>query len=300
MLATDAMAWTGYPPAWPGTPYGPGPMYRGPAWVAVAPPAWHPPAWPGRRRQAAPADELSAGTGASDEADCLPAALADDGLPVGQRKRLFIGTLLPLVKRENARLLGQRGRLLGLQEAVADGRSLSRKQRAWLHGLAQGYDVSAGSDSATTIRRLLRRVDVIPAGLVIAQAANESAWGRSRFARKGNNLFGIHTEDTDQGMKPKRREPGKTHLVRSYASIVDSVHDYMHNLNTHPAYRTLRSRRLEQHARAQPLSALRLAGALGAYSELGDEYVERIQDMIRSNDLEQIAGARAGRVALLD
>lgn len=230
----------------------------------------------------------------------LPAALADDDLPVEQRKRLFIGTLLPLVKRENTRLLGQRGQLLDLQGALAHGKSLNRKQRSWLHNLAQGYDVSAGNDTAATIRKLLRRVDAVPAGLVIAQAANESAWGRSRFARKGNNLFGIHTEDASQGMTPKRRAPGKTHLVRSYASIEASLHDYMHNLNTHPAYRTLRTRRVEQRANEQALSALRLAAGLGAYSELGDQYVERIQDMIRSNDLEQIASAQAGKVALLD
>ena len=35
----------------------------------------------------------------------------------------------------------------------------------------------------------------IPFDLIVAMAAYESAWGTSRFARQGNNLFGIRTWD---------------------------------------------------------------------------------------------------------
>ena len=43
----------------------------------------------------------------------------------------------------------------------------------------------------------------IPVGLVVAQAIHESEWGRSRFAREGNNLMGIRTFDpADNQMKP--------------------------------------------------------------------------------------------------
>ena len=37
----------------------------------------------------------------------------------------------------------------------------------------------------------------IPKQLVIAQAALETGWGKSRFANEGNNLFGIRTYDED-------------------------------------------------------------------------------------------------------
>ena len=82
------------------------------------------------------------------------------------------------------------------------------------------YDVH---DPGAIIEALLQRVDVIPAGLALAQAANESAWGKSRFAREGNNLFGTWTYDTDNGIKPERRAAGKTHLVRNYDSLEASA-----------------------------------------------------------------------------
>ena len=39
----------------------------------------------------------------------------------------------------------------------------------------------------------LEKIDVIPVSLVLAQSAVESAWGSSRFAREGNNIFGEWT-----------------------------------------------------------------------------------------------------------
>ena len=51
------------------------------------------------------------------------------------------------------------------------------------------------------------RMDEIPASLAIAQAAKETGWGTSRFALKGNALFGQWTW-SGEGLKPKNSEKG--------------------------------------------------------------------------------------------
>jgi len=40
-------------------------------------------------------------------------------------------------------------------------------------------------------RELLIRMKTHPVSIVLAQAAIESAWGESRFFKKGNNIFGM-------------------------------------------------------------------------------------------------------------
>jgi Bax protein len=61
----------------------------------------------------------------------------------------------------------------------------------WLKKVARDYRLANWShQSSAEWGALLSRVDIITTGLVMAQAANESAWGKSRFAVQGNNLFG--------------------------------------------------------------------------------------------------------------
>jgi Bax protein len=297
-MAQDAHAWTGYP-GYPGYPYAPATAWGPPVMpVRPYPVAYH--RYPGYARPAIatarpnpPGRSVATAVPVSYSKATtqvgLPAALADNGLSSDQRKRLFIELLLPLVSRENERLLDVRQELAGLQSERASGRALSESQLGWLREMADKYRIDADAGTSAILERLLVRVDAIPIGLAIAQAANESAWGRSRFAQEGNNLFGIRTYDTDQGIEPQARAPGKTHLVRSYDSIEASVRGYMHMLNSHPAYRSLRAIRSAQRERKQPLSALQLADGLGAYSEQGDDYIALIKTMIRSNQLEQFA-----------
>lgn len=299
-VAAKAMAWTGYPGAYPGNPYGPVARYRPPVMPGYpAAVVYGYPVYPGYavrrgatagRPASAPAVPARAVAGSRTAIPGkLPAALADADLSSDQRKRLFIEALLPVVVKENERLLGVRRELVELQSGLARGRTPGAARRAWLRELAADYRIDADADTGALIEDLLRRVDAIPAGLAIAQAANESAWGHSRFAREGNNLFGIWTYDEDKGIRPQRRAPGKSHFVRSYDSIRESVRNYMHNLNSHPAYQPLRERRAVLRERNQPLSALQLAAGLAAYSEQGDDYIVLIQSMIRANKLEHIA-----------
>ena len=306
LRSADALAWTGRPVPYPAYPYAQAGFQRPPAVPArLSPVAYQYPAYPAYPqypayappRQAAthpvqrpavraPAPAAKHGPSAKTRPSATPAA-AD--LSTDPHKQRFFDKLLPLVTRENERLLGTRRELAELQAARARGVRLQEARLTWLRKLADDYRVEGITGTDALVEALLERVDVVPAGLALAQAANESAWGKSRFAREGNNLFGTWTYDEDNGIKPKRRATGKTHLVRSYDSLEASLRDYMQNLNSHPAYQPFRERRAAQRADRQPLSALHLAAGLTAYAENGEEYVKLIQSMIRSNKLEHIA-----------
>jgi len=137
-------------------------------------------------------------------------------------------------------------------------------------------------------QELLKRVDEIIPSMALAQAANESAWGTSRFSKQGNNLFGIWTYNPEIGIKPLKREPGKKHFVRKFKSFQQSVTIYMHTLNTHSAYKKLRDIRYEAALNGKKLSGYELAKGLEKYSAKGLEYIQMIQAMINKNNLENI------------
>ena len=82
-----------------------------------------------------------------------------------------------------------------------------------------------------------------PPSLAIAQAATETGWGTSRFARKANAFFGQWTYDAKEGLKPTDADPGTRHTIKRYERLIDSTWDCAHNLNTNAAYRGLRQSR---------------------------------------------------------
>ena len=123
--------------------------------------------------------------------------------------------------------------------------------------------------------------------LALAQAIVESGWGRSRFAREGNALFGQWTWDKSQGLAPSGA-PEAGHAVRAFGSLLDSVRGYMHNLNTHASYREFRA------ARADGASPRALARTLIRYSERGAVYGEELVALMAQNDLEDFRDARLG------
>jgi Bax protein len=130
---------------------------------------------------------------------------------------------------------------------------------------------------------ILDRVDEIPTALVLIQAANESAWGNSRFARQANNYFGQWRFTKGCGLVPLRRNAGAKHEVQYFTSAELSVRAYIHNLNTSPSYKMLRNLRHFLRRQGKPLDAEFLAIGLKDYSERGMDYVRIIQGMIRSN-----------------
>lgn len=135
-----------------------------------------------------------------------------------------------------------------------------------------------------SLDELLTRVDTIPEDLVLIQAANETGWGSSRFAREGMNFFGQWCFKKGCGLVPQSRSEGLSHEVAVFKSVEDSVGSYMRNLNSNAAYSLLRAIRADLRAQNQPVSAEKLVYGLMNYSERQEAYVEELLDMLRHNN----------------
>lgn len=208
------------------------------------------------------------------------AAISD----IRTRKQAFFDFLRPVVISENARVARVRIRMLDIATQVDHGAAISPDDRQWLQTLAEKYHIDMPSIHDEQAWLLLkRRVDTVPFRLALAQAANESNWGTSRFAREGRNLFGEWCFSEGCGMVPQRRPTGMTHEVAVFASVNESVASYLHHLNRADVYMPLRVARHKERKRGKKPTANILAAGLGAYSERGQAYVDDIRRMIRVN-----------------
>lgn len=200
-----------------------------------------------------------------------------------ERKQAFFGYLLPIIQQRNQEILETRQQL---QEWEQDRDAIDSWVALRIQGLAEDYrmesfDIESDADWAT----LLRRVDVVPPSLALAQAAKESAWGTSRFSLQGYNYYGQWCFEKGCGIVPARRDANKKHEVAVFDSPETSVESYIHNLNSFYAYKPLRDIRAKLNAAQTPVTGMMLADGLVVYSERGAEYIKEIRSMIRNNNL---------------
>lgn len=201
------------------------------------------------------------------------------------KKLRFFSWLLPLVDDENERLAGLRQRLDYIHDHVRWGRPLDTEDRAWLAEVSREFGVNGIDPENEEFWPLIRRrVDILPDHLVLVQAANESAWGTSRFAREGNNLFGQWCFRQGCGLVPNDRPEGEVYEVAKFDSVDESIASYMHNLNTGRVYRELREIRAAHREAGEDPEASELAEGLMRYSERGQDYIDELRAMIRHND----------------
>jgi len=202
---------------------------------------------------------------------------------VQEKKSAFFDYVLPLVNQENQTVIEDRKYLEILAEEVDD---LSFFQRRTLMELAEDYYVDREERSDLQVIEQLRlRVDPVPPSLALAQAAIESAWGTSRFAVQGNNLFGQWCYKKGCGLVPLQRNSGSQHEVAKFATVSESVESYIRNINTHRAYQDLRVSRALLRTEQSSASGHQLAENLLEYSELREKYVHEVQAVIRINNL---------------
>ena len=213
--------------------------------------------------------------------------VSDDEVPTEEvgvlgKTNEFIEKVAAAARERNAEIVETRKWLV--DQMRNDAPSDADKER--ILALAEKYKLKPDDhELPVMVWHLLQRVDVVPVSLVVAQAANESAWGKSRFAREGNNLFGIWCYTEGCGIVPKLRKDEAKHEVRRYDSFKDSVADYMKNINRHRAYQKLREIRAAERAAGRELNGHRLAAGLGTYSEIGNEYIKRIRAIIDGRNL---------------
>ena len=201
-----------------------------------------------------------------------------------EKKKAFFDFLRPIVKYENSKVMDEREDILDKYQQAKSPDSLSSKDKSKLLSLAMKYRVkSKVKFDENFFRKLLIKADKIPVELALVQAANESAWGTSYFARKGNNLFGQWCFKPDCGIVPRQRSEGSTHEVAKFETVNEAVATYIRNLNSHPVYEPLRLNRYQARLNDEKPAGYDMAIGLQKYSAKGMEYVEIIRSMIDKN-----------------
>ena len=198
------------------------------------------------------------------------------------QKESFLKIALPLILAGNEEVISRR-------EAIW--RANQNDDRTNLEKWALLYDIKiTDQDNNTLTRQLLKRVDAIPVPIALAQAAIESGWGTSRFAIKGNALFGQWAWRDDAGLRPLASTNDRA-VVRSFVALSGSVRAYIHNLNTHPYYENFRNARAALHDVPKEKKTKFLVKHLDRYAEIGPVYVTKLENLIRTNQFGRYAFA---------
>ncbi len=199
--------------------------------------------------------------------------------PARLKKSLFIKTILPIIFLENERVLAERKKILEWWTET-DGEQIKREfWPDWLKKISQKY-----SFDGENMGNLLMRTDIVPISLALSQAAIESGWGSSRYAREGNAIFGQYTYDPETGLIPADRAEEKKFLIKKFLTLSDSVESYIKNLNTHDAYSDFRKLRKDLRMNGENISGDRLSEKLLNYSERRDLYILDIKEVIKINN----------------
>ena len=207
---------------------------------------------------------------------------------IKEKKAAFFKHIYPLIELENIAILETRKKINTIQESLATNKPLRPAEKTLLNNMADKYNLLKHKDDATTLtNKLLIKIDIIPPSLAIAQSANESAWGKSRFALKANNYFGQWCFSKGCGIVPSQRSANSKHEVRRFKSVQASVRSYIKNINTTRAYSGLRKIRHQLRLNKAKPSGLKLAQGLLRYSSRGKEYVKEIRSMIKYNKLKK-------------
>ncbi len=201
---------------------------------------------------------------------------------IKQQKKAFVSILLPLIQKENNNILKLREKII---QIFNDPYYLLNPDKIkFLAEIAKKYKIKDINNK----KEFLIKIDKIPPSIALAQAAIESGWGKSRFVKVANNIYG-HWEYSNKGIKPKSTY---SHIkinysLRKFNSLEDSIRAYMLNLNRNPAYINFRKKRYLYHKLHKNFTGLDAAQTLKNYSQLKEEYVKRVKNMIILNKWQQ-------------
>lgn len=210
---------------------------------------------------------------------------------VQNKQALFFRGLAPLALYANELVVGDRARI----EYLLAQDTLDPDGYEWLLELAVRYGVLATKNDelgSGALAELLRRVDLVPVSLTLAQAAESAGWGTPRFGREGNALFGQWSWSGADAVLPVQRKAYMSNYgLRPFETPLMSVLAYIEDLNTNEAYAEFRSRREALRAAGERISGKALAETLTNYSARGAEYVGMLDSIIRINQLETMDDA---------
>ena len=206
---------------------------------------------------------------------------------INKKKLVFIAILLPIALRGNELVMDER-KLMKIAFSTNNIYQIERFSKKYK--VKNFKKINFSNLNRSGLRKikleLLNKINSIPISLILAQSIIESGWGASRFAQEGNALFGQWTWKNDDGIKPKENLDANF-SVKNFKNLLGSVNSYVLNLNTHPAYKELRNFRISQYNAGKKITGNDMANFLEKYAEIGFEYITKIKNMIKKNQLSK-------------
>lgn len=186
-------------------------------------------------------------------------------MTVQEKKERFFYLVAPAVKKVHNHLMK---RYNTISRDIKEGKNLKEVNR-----LKALYRVE-------TDAQLLQALKPHPQSIVLAQAAMESSWGTSRFFVEANNIFGVHSINSKEPRIAASEKNGKrTVWLTKFKSIDDSVRAYYRTMSISKAFKQFRVVRVKTD------NPHVLVKALDRYSEIGDQYAEKLSQVINHNNL---------------
>ena len=177
-------------------------------------------------------------------------------------------------------------------------KDVEKKQVIWAQNLGLIEPAFEYENNVQFVRALNKCIDYlnfttpiekrVPIEMITAQAALESAWGMSRFAKEANNLFGIKTWNKDMGILPLGYPESTPWRIRKFETKCGAVKEYIRLLNEHKAYKEFRELRAKMIEKGEQLDPIILIATLDRFSTTED-YDKRVIRIIKKvRDMETI------------
>jgi len=189
-------------------------------------------------------------------------------LQVSDKKQKFFHMLLPaiLISKQKFKVLRTRAK------NIIKSDNPSNEDLLFLDKMYKKF-------KTTNNKELLSRMKTHPVSIVLAQAAIESAWGESRFFKKGNNIFGMWSYNKNEPrMRARETRKGKVIYLKKYKTLSDAIDDYFVTIGR-GAYKSFRKHR---DITKDPLQ---LVQYLVNYCELKGKYTRKLRRFIIKNRL---------------
>lgn len=200
-----------------------------------------------------------------------------------KKKEYFYNYFYDLIKKENLNILEEREFIKRFLDKNILNIDFNSSDFEKLLDLKKKYKVN----KLLSKSQYLKKIDVIPPSMALAQAAVESGWGKSRFIKEANNVFGHWTYNPRIGMMPLSRNEDATHYIRIFKTIQDSISAYMLNLNRNNAYKKFQNLRYKQRQNNQLPNGLTLSQTMLKYSGIGHNYLEILENLIKNSNLDK-------------
>jgi Bax protein len=196
-----------------------------------------------------------------------------EGSP-SERKQQFINQVLPAILIVKFRYEEQLKVIEDLILKIDSGLVISTEKQQLIDSLMITF-------RANSHENLLMRLKPHATSLVLAQAALESGWGSSKTSQEGFNLFGIWTTPTDSNVIVSRHKASNKRVyMKRYDTLVEAVDHYFLTLGRNDAYREFHKKRYTNQ------DVFELIKTLNRYSELRNQYTQKLRTMVKYNNFE--------------